>query len=131
MLVERYPIFMRGIGGTFRPELRFGVFECGDGWFEILDRFCFQCESSVRYTVERKSEHIKDQALLVRIKNKFGEMRISVAQSNPHISRCSTVAQMHARETCELCGLPGHMTRGRWLQVLCSQCQNKSGEKIY
>jgi hypothetical protein len=104
-LVAKYPeIFAEAYNG------RFG-FECGDGWFELIDNLC--------------SLLMIDESLTpvaTQVKEKFGALRFYVNEATDYqyelIDRAGTLSQ----HTCEVCGAPGTADYKRsWIKTLCEE----------
>ena len=123
-LIERYPGLYRHADDKPVPSsVNFarGGFECGNGWYSIIDRL--------------SSKLIADPNLVVvQAKEKMGVLKIYVdsveGSPEPDITLATRLyaEQISAREesscTCEVCGEPGkHEARLRgWWSVRCEPC---------
>lgn len=123
-LIERYPGLYRHADDKPVPSsVNFarGGFECGNGWYSIIDRL--------------SSKLIADPNLVVvQAKEKMGVLKIYVdsveGSPEPDITLATRLyaERMAAREesscTCEVCGEPGkHEARLRgWWSVRCEPC---------
>jgi len=105
-LIEKYP--------SFFPEGF--TFECGDGWYDILDHF-FKMLTF---------QHL--EVYMTQIKEKYGDLRIYVGFaedmiSNNMIEQLIEEAERASRNTCELCGNPGSINkRHGWYRCRCRHC---------
>jgi hypothetical protein len=89
-------------------------FECGDGWYSIIDNLCQQlvrlggCEA-------------------VQVKEKFGGLRFYIDEGSAEQFEAIEQAERDSLKTCEVCGsmtdvaLRGHA----WVKTLCLQCFDK------
>lgn len=112
-LVAKYPL----IFGTEHPH--FG-FECGDGWFDLIDNLC----SLLMIDSELHPENPVPVAM--QVKEKFGELRFYVDQATDYqyelIDRAGTLSKI----TCEVCGQPGKLdSKQAWIKCLCEGCKTK------
>jgi hypothetical protein len=125
-LLERYPALYRHandkpILSPCEPFAR-GGFECGDGWFALIDRL--------------SSKLVVDPNLVVgQLKEKMGLLTIyfNITElASPDIEAATDDAYDEAREeskrTCEICGVPGvyKKARGTRVSVLCAPRANGS-----
>ena len=109
-------------------------FECGDGWYMPLKRFC--------EAVEAMNNASPDKVIVAKqIKAKFGEMTVYWAleeRGKPLLEReCAHDEQMEylmrdallslmseCRETCELCGSTENVSEERWIYI-CKRCKEE------
>lgn len=96
------------------PKLDLPGFECGGGWFEILDKLCTRLDSLT----------LPDTFRIDQIKEKFGELRFYVS-GIVHEATYSTVmrwiadAAEESVRTCEICGRSGRRRPLYWVITLC------------
>lgn len=120
--------------------------ECGDGWYLIIDTLCSSIQNFInrhkgdqqRYAdllKESTSEHasfyakelnqlIENPVLQVQatqVKEKYGSLRFYINGSHPVLDAYIEFAESMSEITCELCGNPGTMNDGGWLQVRCEE----------
>ena len=106
-LLEKYPSF-------FPPSFNF---ECGDGWYNILDRF-FKMLALQHFEVK-----------MTQIKEKYGDLRIYAGYGNNDIenqliSNLIHEAEQASRTTCEICGNKGSITKtAGWYRCRCRHCK--------
>jgi len=101
-LVDRYPsIFPRGI-----------YFECGDGWYDIIDMLCSD--------IIEKDPTGRCQA--TQVKEKFGALDFYINIATKDIRKSIEAASELSRSTCEFCGNPGKLREGPWLKTKCDKC---------
>jgi hypothetical protein len=114
-LIRRYPNLYKNVGGDPRQtNMAFG-FACGDGWFGILDELSAKLE--------------KLGVVAAQVKEKFGTLRFYTEPMASEVAdeawELIDAAEEQSKVTCELCGAPGTLRGGWWLQTLCNQCDKE------
>jgi hypothetical protein len=102
---------------SFLP-IAFG-FECGDGWFAILQELFNKLE---QYAVQNNL----DNFYIMQVKEKFGSLRVYTSYENEEISSLIEQAELKSQETCEICGNKGKPNRNGWISTLCKNCRKKT-----
>lgn len=122
-LFERYPRLYRAHGMSIRDNpISFG-FECGDGWFELIDKLSLQIETEfMRLSVQQNIPE-DDLPMAVQVKEKFGGLRFYMSATTDVVSALITKAKEEAERTCEQCGAPGTLRNSGWMMTLCDSCQ--------
>lgn len=88
-------------------------FECGDGWYNLLDNLCYAIMDHCDSTGERIPE-------CVQVKEKFGTLRFYIDYSSSNeVWHLIHQAEQTSAHTCEVCGEPGTLRGGGWLKTLC------------
>lgn len=114
----------------YNKEQNFGIstygFECGDGWFMILDNLC----SSIYYYCKHKKI---DFPKVVQVKEKFGTLRFYTNGHDDTIDKLISFAEAMTTSTCEVCGNIGKTRNGGWIRTLCDTHNQMylNGEKLY
>jgi len=73
-LVTKYPKLFSDYGGDVKDTcLAFG-FECGDGWFNLIETLCGSIQSHCDF-INRMYPHIQIQPVAVQVKEKYGSLR--------------------------------------------------------
>jgi len=117
------------------PELYKKIyFECGSGWFDILDK--------VAEKIERLETAGKIRIEPSQIKEKFGSMRYYYYEMHRAtkdkekqrifsdiISDVIHKAETETENTCEQCGKFGSINNTGWLQCLCDPCRTKQEQE--
>lgn len=114
-LVAKYPmIFDPQTPKQVHYEM-FG-FECGDGWFDIIDKLCE--ELMVHWEL-----HPDDTPpVAMQVKEKFGTLRFYVDSATDAQYELITRAEHKSESTCEVCGAPGKLDGSRsWIKTLCAE----------
>jgi len=124
-LPAKYPLIYRAFYRNRRyprePIAYWGI-ECGTGWLSIIDEFSEWLEHEAR----KLKASGKRMPLIVQVKAKFGTLRIYVRyfprakffeELQPRIS----AAEQQSETVCEVCGHPGTLRRGGYMQTLCDE----------
>ena len=92
-------------------------FECGDGWFQILN----QLMGNIQHHIDWKNKDVEvvPQVTLDQVKEKFGTLRFYYTGGDDYISGLVTMAESMSGVTCETCGKPGTSTSGGWIKTAC------------
>jgi hypothetical protein len=128
-LCARYPKIFVDRHADMRTTAMCWGFECGDGWYNILDQLCGNIQSHIDWSiknnawdVEKDSKNIQSivpQVVAAQVKEKFGSLRFYYDGGDDYIRGLSVMAESMSMVTCETCGAPGK-TRGRgWMYTAC------------
>ena len=101
-LLDKYPKLF--------SNKQFWGFECGDGWYDILDHLC---GAITEYTYN------SDDLYVDQVKEKFGRLRFYLSKEDAVIHGMITMAEYMSAHTCETCGSPGTTRDGSWFVTLC------------
>lgn len=119
-LYETYPVLYRQHTLPMSQTCMCWGFECGDGWFELLDRL------SKKITALDKKEGCKTEA--VQVKEKFGTLRFYIDAGTEQVFKAIEKAEKESAKICEDCGKRGKLRGGSWLRTLCDACDKKRKE---
>ena len=123
LLCQRYPKIFVDRHGDMKQTLMCWGFECGDGWFNIIDRLCSNIQHHVDWAQLQKEKYGRGegctQVVAVQIKEKFGTLRFYTNGGNEQIYGMIRMAESMSAVTCEECGAPGHTHGGGWVRTLC------------
>jgi hypothetical protein len=103
-LLDKYPKLF--------SNQQFWGFECGDGWYDILDNLCGAIKE---YTYDG------DDLYVDQIKEKFGRLRFYLSKEDDVIHGMVTLAEYMSGHTCETCGKRGKTRGGSWMVTLCDE----------
>jgi hypothetical protein len=92
-------------------------FECGDGWFQILNQLMGNIQHHLDW--KNRTEEVVPQVTLDQVKEKFGTLRFYYTGGDDTISGMVRMAESMSGVTCETCGKPGTSTRGGWIKTAC------------
>lgn len=117
-LKEKYPKLL--------GELSY--FECGDGWYNIINKMCFLIQRNIDIQTKRDPEYYQTQFL--QIKEKFGGLRAYTDGRDDYGSAVIDMAENMASVTCEKCGNPGkNRVIGGWWSTYCQPCTDEFTER--
>jgi hypothetical protein len=106
-LRQRYP------DAFFPSSEAFFKFECGDGWYSIIETLC-----SLMTELNRRER--QQPTYLQSVKEKLGTMRILVSGRVPEAHAWIEFAEQHSARTCEVCGQRGELLfADGWQRVRC------------
>lgn len=115
-LVEKYPDALSEYGGDMRYTCMAWGFECGDGWYKIMEELCEKIGNIPGFKFSQ-------------VKEKFGMLTIYYNRPNTEEDRKIVRAAINEAEdkslvTCENCGEPGkRISTGGWLSTECKKCK--------
>jgi len=145
LLCEKYPKMMVNRNKDMKETCMCWGFECGDGWFNILDQLMGNIQHHIdwkqkqhNWAIEWNKEHpdelrevpeLVPQVTLDQVKEKFGTLRFYYTGGDDYISGMVTMAESMSGCTCESCGNPGERKGGGWIKTICEPCEDKRAEK--
>ena len=105
----------------FRPDrpltaslMGFG-FECGDGWFKLLEKLCEEIDEHLRAMKPAAAMPFE----VIQVKEKFGGLRFYANWGTDAIDAAIDRACEASYHTCEVCGEPGSVRDLSYVQTLC------------
>ena len=130
LLCEKYPKMMVNRNKDMMETCMCWGFECGDGWFNILDQLMGNIQHYTDWNntnFEKGYTQYKQvpQVTLDQVKEKFGTLRFYYSGGDEYISGMVTMAEAMSGCTCERCGNPGKQTKGGWIKTICEPCEEK------
>ena len=102
-------------------------FECGDGWFNILNQLCQNIQHHIDWG-NKQGKNIP-QVVVQQVKEKFGTLRFYYQGGDEYISGLVSMAEAMSGVMCEDCGAPGEPNNDGWIKTLCQVHQNEREEK--
>ena len=107
-------------GEPFHP-IAFG-FECGDGWYFILENLLSCIDGYYTHNDKDQKQHFQ----ITQIKEKFGGLRFYYSGGNSHISGMVWLAEHLSYATCETCGSTENVSQTKgWIKTICGKCLEK------
>jgi len=113
-LIGRYPILYQGHEWPLTQNLMAFGFECGDGWFKIID----QLSADITLLDEKNGT----TTIAVQVKEKYGGLRFYVQAGSDAIFDLIDKAEDESSRTCEMCGEPGELRGVGWVSTMCDKC---------
>lgn len=116
ILRERYPLIFVQPGVVDTSEAMPTVFslwgfECGDGWFDLIDVLCARLQLATKYGAP--------QVVVAQVKEKFGTLRFNAAGADERQRGMIELAEVMSGRLCEICGNPGVTSSTGWMQTRC------------
>lgn len=112
-LYETYPELYRDRFGSPTQTLMCWGFECGNGWFPLLDSI------STLLTNQCRDQSIAS-ANVIQVKEKFGSLRFYFNGGDAFCEGVVDMAESMSEQLCEICGAPGEINRlNGWLACYC------------
>jgi hypothetical protein len=123
-LFNKYPEIFAGKDEPITQNLMYFGFECGDGWFWLIDNLCELLSHDVKHNDE-------PQIKAVQVKEKYGTLRFYTQGASTRQYAMIDIIEHLSGSTCELCGRPGslHSSNGSpygWYKTLCEKCANSA-----
>jgi hypothetical protein len=132
LLCEKYPKMMVNRDKSMMETCMCWGFECGDGWFTILDQLMGNIQHHIDWNNKNFEKGYKQykqvpQVTLDQVKEKFGTLRFYYQGGDDEISGMVRMAESMSAVTCEQCGNPGTTGGQGWISTLCETHRNKNG----
>jgi hypothetical protein len=132
LLCEKYPKMMVNRDKSMMETCMCWGFECGDGWFTILDQLMSNIQHHIDWNNKNFEKGYKQykqvsQVTLDQVKEKFGTLRFYYQGGDDVIDGMVRMAESMSAVTCEQCGNPGTTGGQGWISTLCETHRNKNG----
>ncbi len=103
------------------------AFECGKGWYFILENLCKKIEEILERSpmINKEDEVFEFDMYVEQIKEKYGELRFYMSVTTKEIDELVEEAYEASKHTCEVCGKLGKMLNNKWYMVRCETCGDK------
>ena len=140
LLCEKYPKIFVNRHADMRTTAMCWGFECGDGWYNIIDQLCANIQSHIDWKNSTRDLLLKDnpykrpipdevsQVVVDQVKEKFGTLRFYYHGGDDVINGMTRMAESMSGVTCETCGAPGTTEGPGWIQTLCEEHRKAKNE---
>lgn len=118
-LCKVYPKIFKDRASDPKDTLMCFGFECGDGWFQIVNQLCNNIQHYLDW--QNKDSEVVPQVVATQVKEKFGTLRFYYDGGDSKIDGMVRMAESMSGVTCEECGKPGETRSGGWVRVLCDE----------
>lgn len=100
-------------------------FECGSGWFNIIDTLCNQIQHHIEWKMKNLSAEEAEslQVIASQVKEKFGTLRFYYDGGDEAIEGMVRMAEAMTGKVCESCGVPGRLRTDGWYRISCDSCE--------
>ena len=121
-LFKKYPLLYRGAAKPLTQSLMAFGFECGDGWFHLIDRLSEK--------LERLNAEIPDDPIeAVQVKEKFAGLRFYIGRGTEAAYKLIDEAEKESETTCETCGKVGTVRGQGWIKCCCDECWDGENDR--
>jgi len=118
-LCKKYPKLFVNIDADMTTTAMCWGFECGDGWYNIINTLCANIQSHIDW--KNKKEVVVPQVTVDQVKEKFGGLRFYYEGGDDVIDGMVRMAEGMSEVTCEVCGKPGKSQGSGWIRTLCEE----------
>jgi len=119
-LCENYPeIFMNRHGNPQNTAMCWG-FECGDGWYDLIDRLCANIQNYIK-NKNNNNKEVVPQVVALQVKEKFGTLRFYVSGGDDFTDGMIWMAESMSGKICEVCGNSGTTGGTGWISTKCEK----------
>lgn len=133
LLCEKYPKIFVNRHGDPKGTLMCWGFECGSGWYNIINQLCANIQHHVDWGQEQKEKYGRgegcSQVVAVQIKEKFGTLRFYTTGGNGQIYGMIRMAESMSAVTCEQWGAPGKIRGRSWIYTACDAHAREEDEQ--
>lgn len=115
-------LFRKKSAGLHENLMLFG-FDCGEGWYEILEGLCLSIEAYSHGLLDqgRSMDALPSAA---QVKEKWGLLTVYVDNSDEYVQTLIQTASGRSCITCEICGKPGKIIIESYYRVRCTNCRS-------
>jgi hypothetical protein len=107
----------------------FWGFECGDGWYDLIDR---TLAKAIDWYKENHPEDLEigedgfTEFIIMQIKEKYGDLRIYIGASYDEVFDMLEDALKESITICEVCGNKGETKeKNGWYKTVCEEHWNE------
>lgn len=93
------------------------LFECGDGWVDIL----LEAATQLNDHIQTLPDDVRQDVVVLQVKEKYGTLRIYVSYYTEEIDNIVKEAEKKSCKTCETCGKEGKLRGSRWFYTACDK----------
>ena len=123
LLCEKYPKMMVNRNKNMQETCMCWGFECGDGWYNILDQLMGNIQHHIDW--KNRKEEVVAQVTLDQVKEKFGTLRFYYSGGDDAIDGMVRMAESMSGVTCEECSAPAQTHGPGWIRTICEPCETK------
>lgn len=133
ILCEKYPKIFANRHADMRTTAMCWGFDCGDGWFDILNQLCANIQGHIDWKNSSRERLLKNnphnmkipddvpQVIAAQVKEKFGTLRFYTNGGDDVTRGMIYMAESMSSVICEQCGNKGKLREGGWLRTLCDE----------
>ena len=118
-LYKKYPKLFRQKNLSIQESCMPWGFECGDGWFFIIDKLCSQLQWDIDHNKQPQLEFIQ-------VKEKFGSLRLYNSGATEQQEGMISLVEYLSNFICEDCGSTDNVKQSKgWIYTRCEKCRKK------
>ena len=137
-LVSKYPILFKQYGGDPKDTCMAFGFECGDGWYHLIDTLCGAIHGEVTWVNDLWPE-LNFSCSAVQVKEKYGSLRFyyeffyktdlsddemkKLTGSMDRIAGMTQITEALSKSICENCGEKCEIAEGPFPRTECDACE--------
>jgi len=118
-LCQKYPDIFKDRHGDMRETAMCWGFDCGDGWYNIIDNLCATIKNREYNLKLNKKEFVP--VVATQVKEKYGGLRFYYNGGDDYIDGAAALAEYMSEVTCEKCGKPGKLRGHSWMYTACDE----------
>jgi len=118
-LTRKYPNLYRQRNGTIMETAMCWGFECGDGWFNLIQ----VASAAIEELILEMPESSRELYNASQVKEKYGSLRFYMDSETDKMSKIISLAEKQSAITCENCGKPGKISGKDWYSCRCKECK--------
>mgnify|MGYP001601053117 CR=1 FL=1 len=119
-LLETYPKIFRQHTLPMTQTAMCWLFECGDGWYKLLDELCDNIQNHI-------DKNNLAQVEATQVKEKWGTLRFYTNGSDDYVYDLISSAEEISGKICEICGSKNNVTleedEHHWVRTRCNICK--------
>jgi len=130
-LCTKYPLIFANRYKTAQETRMFWGFECGNGWFDLIENLCDRIQSHIDQSnnrriisIEKNYDNVPEevsQVVAEQVKEKFGTLRFYYYGGDDYVSGLVSMAEKMSTSICMTCGNPGKLHTKGWWHVACKE----------
>ncbi len=122
-LLKKYPKIFIQHTWSIKDSAMPWLFECGDGWYKIIDLLC----SLLQWDIDHNGH---PQIEATQVKEKYGGLRFYTNGMDERQHGMISFAEHLSEHTCETCGsMEGVRQTTGWIVSLCPKCMAEYKKK--
>lgn len=125
-LYKLAPHLFAGRYGDMRETAMGWGFECGNGWYKIIEEAAKKLEPLIVAVIAKDPKAWEfGYYRATQIKEKFGTLRFYSSGGTKEMQDIMDKAMKQSSKICEVCGKPGKLRDDGWLYTRCTACWKK------
>lgn len=119
-LCKKYPHVFFDRNASMRTTAMCWGFECGDGWYKIIDRAAAKLEALIIDEIAKDSKAWEAGYYRAsQVKEKYGVLCFYLLGGTDKMYAITDNAERQSEKTCERCGKKGKLRGIGWLYTAC------------